>query len=61
MSKPGFFDGAVYVRDYILASIIGIQNEMGHSNPNDQEYKAYQDMYELIVNKFGDMFTNFKG
>lgn len=56
-----FNNGAVHARDCILCSIVGLQNEMGHHNPDDPEYKAYQKVYDLIVDKYGDMFKKFKG
>lgn len=56
-----FNNGAVYARDVILSSVIGLQNEMGHHNPDNPEYKAYQKVYDLIVDKYGDMLQKFKG
>ena len=61
MSYASFFSGAVYVRDYTLSALIGLQNEIGHANPDDPEHQAYKKVYDLVVNKFGDMFTEFKG
>lgn len=60
-SNASFFKGSMYVRDYLLSAVIGLQNELGHSNTDDPEYQAYQKVYDLIVDRFGDMFTEFKG
>ena len=61
MSNSSFFDGAKYVRDYILSAMLGLQNEVGHVNLDDPEYQAYRKVYDFVANKFGDMFTEFKG
>lgn len=61
MSNSSFFDGGKYVRDYILSSMIGLQNELGHDDIDNPEYQAYQKVYNLIINKFGDIFTDLKG
>ena len=61
MANSSFFNGGVYVRDYILSAVIGLQNEMGHSTPDNPEYQAYQKVYDMVVDRFGDMFTEFKG
>ena len=61
MSNASFFNGGVYVRDYILSSLIGMQNEIGHSDQDNPEYRAYQKVYNLITDRFGAMFTEFKG
>ena len=55
-----FNRGAEYVRDNILASIIGLQNGIRHSNLDDPTYKAYQKVYNLIKERYGDMFDKFK-
>ena len=54
-----FNDGAKYVRDSILALIIGLQNKNGNQTQSEQ-YKAYQEIYDTITNVFGDMFENIK-
>lgn len=59
MSNTSFEHGAVYVRDYILASLLGLENGIGHTDPDNPEYAAYQKVYDLITNRFGDMFTDF--
>lgn len=61
MSNSSFFNGGVYVRDYILSAMVGLQNEIGRQNTDDPEYQAYQKVYDLIADKFGDIFTEFKG
>lgn len=60
MSNTSFEHGAVYVRDYILASLLGLQNGLFHSDPDNPEYSAYQKVYNLVADRFGDMFTNLK-
>jgi hypothetical protein len=55
-----FNRGAESVRDNILASIIGLQNGIGHNNPDDPTYKAYQKVYNLIKDRYGGMFENFQ-
>ena len=60
MSNRSFFDGAVYVRDNVLATLIGLQNELGHGDPNNPEYQAYKKVYDSIADKMGDMFDEFK-
>ena len=56
-----FNNGAMYARDIILSLLIGLQNDIGHHNPDDPEYKAYQKAYDLIVKNYGDMLQKFKG
>ena len=34
---------------WMVAVLTGWQNEMGHHNPNDPEYKAYQRMIEFLL------------
>lgn len=55
-----FSKGARFARDCIISMLIGFQNGMGHNNPNDPEYKAYQRVYETIVKNYGDEFEKFK-
>ena len=55
-----FNNGAKHARDDILATIIGLQNEIG-GDENYPVYAAYQKLYNLIVEKQGDMFTEFQG
>ena len=62
MSNVSFYNGIEYARDYILSSITGLQNETRACNwREDPEYQAYQKVYDLIVDKFGRMFDDFKG
>lgn len=56
-----FKNGARYVRDTILAMLIGLQNKTGYSKQDDLEIITYQRVYNLIVERYGDMFENFKG
>lgn len=60
MSNTSFDHGAVWVRDYILAWLLGIQNVLYHTDPDNPEYKAYEKTYDMIVERFGDLFTDFK-
>lgn len=53
-------EGARYARNVIIATIIGLQNrELG--NPDSCVYQAYQELYELIIARHGDLFERFKG
>lgn len=60
MSNTSFEHGAVYVRDYVLAFLIGMQNSIGYIEPDNPELAAYQRVYNSIADRFGDMFTDFK-
>lgn len=60
MSNSSFRNGGTYVRDNILAMLIGLQNNVGYSEQEDSEYFAYQKVYNLIADIFGDMFTDLK-
>lgn len=60
MSNTSFECGAVYVRDYILAFLLGMQNAIGHTDPDNPKYEAYQQIYDSIADRFGDLFTDFK-
>ena len=60
MSNNSFENGAIYVRDNILAMLIGLQGKVGYSEDEDSEYFAYQKAYQLIADTFGDMFTKLK-
>lgn len=55
-----FNKGAAYARDDILATIIGLQNKTSPFR-NYPLYAAYQELYDLIVEKQGDMYKPFKG
>lgn len=64
MSNSSYFDGAIYVRDHTLAMLNGLMTETVYDHPDgpdSAEYQAYQKVYRLIVDKFGGMFTEFKG
>ena len=50
---------AKYARDLILATIIGMQNELGYY-ANLKKYQAFQEVYDRIVEKHGDMFEDWK-
>lgn len=44
------------VRDLMIATIIGYQNEIGN-NENSPEYQAYQKMLLYVENTFGEMMS----
>ena len=50
---------AKHARDLILATIIGMQNEIGYY-ANFKKYQTYQEVYDRIVERFGDMFEDWK-
>ena len=61
MSNMSFYNGATYVRDYILSSLVGFQNEIRTDNwREDPEYQAYQKVYDLIVDKVGGSSSSSK-
>lgn len=55
-----FNAGSEYARDCIIAEIIGLQNEI-MDRMESEEYKAYQKVLELIIDRHGDMYKKFKG
>ncbi len=54
-----FGEGAKHARDDILSMIIGLQNGIMHKM-DSEEYKAYQTVYDRIVEIHGDMFKDYK-
>lgn len=52
-------EGCKYARDLILATIIGMQNEIGYY-ANFKKYQMYQEIYDKIVENYGDMFDEWK-
>lgn len=50
---------AKYARDLILATIISMQNEIGYY-ANLRKHQAFQEVYDRIVEKYGDMFEDWK-
>jgi len=48
--KSEYALGAKQAQDLIVAKLCGWQNGMGHNNPDDPEYKAYQRVIEEILN-----------
>lgn len=54
-----FNNGAKFARDAVLSMIIGMQNGIGNDVESDK-YKAYQEIYDAIVETQGDMFKEFK-
>jgi len=55
-----FNKGATYAKDVILATIIGLQNGLGNDESNPK-YQAYQELYELISDRYGADCQPFKG
>lgn len=58
--KTEFARGCEYMRDTILAHIIGLQNGIG-CDTTDPKYQAWQEIYELIKKNYGDMYQSIKG
>lgn len=54
-----FNNGAKFARDAVLSMIIGMQNDIGN-DAESEKYKAYQEIYDAIVETQGDMFKEFK-
>ena len=50
---------AKYARDSILAIIIGMQNKIGYY-ANFKKYQIYQEIYDEIVKRHGDMSEDWK-
>lgn len=50
---------AKHARDLILATIIGMQNNIGYY-ANLKKYQAFQEVYDTIVERHGDMFEDWK-
>lgn len=54
-----FNQGAAHARDNIIATIIGLQNS--ETNMESERYKAWQELEELIIERYGDMMSPYKG
>lgn len=54
-----FNDNCKHARDLILSLIIGMQNGIGYY-ANLKKYQAFQEIYDEIVEKHGDMFEDWK-
>lgn len=50
---------AKHARDLILAMIIGMQNNIGYYT-NLKKYQAFQEVYDRIVEKHGDVNEDWK-
>ena len=50
---------AKYARDLILATIKEMQNRIGYY-ANFKKYQIYQEIYDEIVKRHGDMFEDWK-
>lgn len=55
-----FNKGASYMRDTVIASIIGIQNAQGNREESE-EYKVLQSLLVTIENHYGGYGKEFKG
>lgn len=55
-----FNKGASYVRNIVIANIIGIQNAQGN-NEGSEEYKVLQSLLITIENNYGEYGKKFKG
>lgn len=55
-----FNKGASYARDCILANILAVQNSIADETDSEQ-YKTLQALYVAIKEKYGAMYTDFKG
>lgn len=57
MARTDFESGAIHARDYIIAIIVGMQESV-----NDTvKYSAYQEVMDMIEERLGKMFQDFKG
>lgn len=52
--------GKRYIRDLIIAHIIGLQNDR-YWNVESEGYKALQDLLLLIEDRYGEFMKDFKG
>lgn len=52
-------NGARHARDLILCMIIGMSNDSS-CIPNSEKDKAYDEVYNAIVNRCGDLFEDWK-
>ena len=50
---------AKHARDLILATIKEMQNSIGYY-ANLKKYQTFQEVYDRIVEKHGDMFEDWK-
>ena len=50
---------AKHARDLILATIKEMQDEIGYY-ANLRKYQAFQEVYDRIVERHGDMFEDWK-
>ena len=48
-------------RDNIIAMIVGMQNEIGHHNPENPRYATLQEVLLCIADRYGEMMTPYKG
>lgn len=59
MKISEFNKGAAYARDNILCKIIGMQNKIGCNETNPQ-YQILQDLFNNIIDAYGDMTKPYK-
>jgi hypothetical protein len=53
-----FNEGAQYMRDGIICSIVGMQNAL--HDWDDPKQKAYQEVMNMIIDNYGDVFKPCK-
>lgn len=54
-----FSKGAAHGRDNIICLIMGVQNNI--ADIASPEYQELQKLLEEIVDRYGDLFTPYKG
>lgn len=53
-------DGCKHARDLILCVIVGMSND-STCMPGSEKDKAYMEVYQEIVDRYGDLFADWKG
>ena len=53
-------NGAAYMRDNVIALIIGMQNDLGN-DIEDKGYQELQKLLKLIEERYGKMMREFTG
>jgi hypothetical protein len=54
--EKGIYNGRNYVRDELIAQLIGWQNNIGNDK-DSEEYKAYQRVIDYLENNFGKFLS----
>lgn len=60
MSRSDYNQGFTTARDRIVAEIVGLQSDV-KTGRDSVEYKTYQKALEMIIDRHGSMFSEFKG